>query len=428
MKLNLTNPNYCATVIEVKSLIPLDNCDNLVWLPIFWYQAIVSKEVKIWDVWIIFTAEVILSEDYCKNNNLYRHSELNIDPQVKWYMEDNRRVKAMKFRWNKSSALFMPLSSLNYWSYYIDDLKVWDNFNEIDWIEICTKYIPKIHNAQNRLSWKTKKFERIDNKTFPEHIDTDNYFRNMWKYKHDDMITITQKLHWTSWRFWYVKVRKKLNWIERLLNKYINIDQYEYDYIAWSRRVIKDAKSESEFNHYYNDDVWNKTLEDIKSVIPKDYILYWEIIGYVWDKPIQKWYTYTVPVWENKLYIYRISIVNQDWIITDLDYYSMREFCKNNWLNYVPLLWEWKYKDLNIDCWLDRKFYTDTRGFNDRLDNPIKLADESPCDEWVVVRKDWLLWYYTKAKSPIFLEFESDMLDKWEEDIEQEQSLDINQI
>jgi len=425
MKLTITNPNYCATIIEVKNLIPLDNCDNLVWLPIFWYTCIVSKDVKIWDIGIVFTAEVKLSDEYCRENNLYRHAELNKDKEQKGYIEDHRRVKAMKFRWNKSSALFMPLSSLNYLWISEKELTIWNSFNEIDWKEICSKFIPVMNWPKNKQRGTQKRFERIDCKTFPEHLETENYFRNSTKYKNQDWITITQKLHWTSWRFWYVKVRRKLGRFERLLKKFwVNIAEIEYDYIAGSRKVIKDAKVDKEFNHYYKSDIWNEKLEECKTSIPKDYILYWEIIWRVGEAPIQKWYTYRIPKGESKLYIYRIAITNDDWITVDLDYYTMREFCLANGLNCVPLLREWEHKDFNANLYLDTKYYWYSgMAFMDA----VPLDDESPCDEWVVIRKDWLQPFLTKAKSPLFYEFESANLDKWEVDIEQEQSLSNNQ-
>ena len=429
MKTTLITPNYCATVIEVKTLMPLDNCDNLVWLPVFGYTCIVSKDVKVWDIGIVFTAEVSLSDDYCKENNLYRHSELNKNPEQKWYVEDHRRVKAMKFRGNKSSALFMPLSSLSYLWISENELSIWDSFNEIDWKEICSKFIPVFIGGKNKLRGVNKKFERIDCKTFPEHVETENYFRNSGKYRNEDWITITQKLHGTSGRFWYVKVRRKLRLLERLMKKlWVNISEIEYDYIAGSRKVIKDAKVDREFSHFYKSDVWNDKLETIKWSIPKDYIIYWEIIWWVWEAPIQKWYTYRIPKWENELYVYRIAIVNDDGISTDLDYYTMREFCVANGLKYVPLLWDGLHWDFDANQRIDIKFHETPLVHSEDRDRPLQLDDESPCDEWVVVRKDWLTPFLTKAKSPLFYEFESANLDKWEVDIEQEQSLSDNPI
>lgn len=114
MKLTVNNQNYSAAIVKTETIIQLEWCDNIVGVPFFWYQAIVSKDVSIWDIGIVFTAETQLSEQYCFENNFYRDPELNKDKSKKWYMEINRRVRAMKFRWHKSSALFMPLESLNY--------------------------------------------------------------------------------------------------------------------------------------------------------------------------------------------------------------------------------------------------------------------------------------------------------------------------
>ena len=107
------NPNYAATVIRVKNLVPLANCDNVVGLPLMGMQAIVGKDTKVDDLGILFPTEVQLSEEYLRFNNLYRHTELNADPNAKaGYFEYNGRVKSMKFRGHRSDAFFMPLESL----------------------------------------------------------------------------------------------------------------------------------------------------------------------------------------------------------------------------------------------------------------------------------------------------------------------------
>src|SRR5882757_4597068 len=92
------NANYDATVVHIKTLIPLANCDNVVATPIHGYQAIVGKDTVVGDRGILFTAETQLSDEYVRANNLYRHAEKNTDVTQSGYIEDNRRVKALKFR------------------------------------------------------------------------------------------------------------------------------------------------------------------------------------------------------------------------------------------------------------------------------------------------------------------------------------------
>lgn len=236
----------------------------------FWLQAITSKSTEIWSLALLFSVEVEMSHDYVSNNNLYRHSELNVDQTQRWYVDDNRRVKAIKFRWHKSSALLMPLTSLSYLGIDPSELREWDMFNIIDGKEICTKYVIDSKTNSNKVRWTSKRFQKIDNATFPEHLDSDNYWRNKHKYQDDMFIYVTQKLHGTSGRWWNVLTRKNLSWFHKLVNKFIPVDSMKYDSIFGSRRVIKNWSDDSLSQSYYETDVWAIINEQIKYKIPQD--------------------------------------------------------------------------------------------------------------------------------------------------------------
>ena len=55
MNIKLTNQNYNATVVEIKTLIPLENCDNVQVTLIMGNQVVVGKNIKIGDIGLIFT-------------------------------------------------------------------------------------------------------------------------------------------------------------------------------------------------------------------------------------------------------------------------------------------------------------------------------------------------------------------------------------
>ena len=117
MSINLTPPknaNYAVTVVEVKHLNPLEGCDNVVGLGVFGMQAVVGKDTQIGDLGLIFPVESQIADEFAHHNNLYRHADKNADPGKAGYIEDNRRVRAQKFRGHTSNALFMPLESLAY--------------------------------------------------------------------------------------------------------------------------------------------------------------------------------------------------------------------------------------------------------------------------------------------------------------------------
>lgn len=197
MKLETKNSNYCATIVKVHNLLDLENCDNVVGFPIFGYQAIVGKDTKIGQLGVLFTAETQLSEDFCKENNLFRKKELNKNSEKVGYFDENRRVKALKFRGHKSSALFMPIESLSYLNIDINQFKEGDTFDTINGVEICKKYVIKDYknNRENKVRGQSKIFKRVEAKLFPEHLDSENFFRNTHKYKDNDYIYVTQKLH-----------------------------------------------------------------------------------------------------------------------------------------------------------------------------------------------------------------------------------------
>ena len=106
------NSNYAAILVEIKTLVTLENCDNVQAAIILGNQVIVDKSVKIGDVGLYFPLECQLSKEYLSANNLYRKKELNLDQTKAGYFEENGRIRCVKFRGHKSEGLFMPSGSL----------------------------------------------------------------------------------------------------------------------------------------------------------------------------------------------------------------------------------------------------------------------------------------------------------------------------
>jgi hypothetical protein len=409
------NKNYAAIVVQIKDLVELDNSDNLLGFPAFGYQAIVSKDTEIGTWGVIFPPETQLSEEYCRKNNLHRHGDRNEDPDKVGYLEDTRRVKALKLRGNRSDALFMPLESLVYTGVKLDELQEGDLFDTLGKHEICKKYLIKEPGVQRLDKNKSAKFRRVDNVAFPLHLDTDNYFRNCHTIPDEQFVTVTQKLHGTSVRVGRVKVARKLRWFEKLAKKVgVRVSEEEYDNIYGSRRVIKDANDPDQ-QGFYSTDVWTETGHQLDGIMPDDYMFYGEIIGWTSDgSAIQPNYTYNLPAKQNALYIYRIAHVsNGGRTVVDLSWDQVKLMCKDLGLNHVPELWSGFHRDFNADDWLD------TRYFENGYPNAVPMSGSKKLvDEGVVVRVERLIPYCLKAKSPIFLGHETKLLDKGVVDLE----------
>lgn len=422
------NRNYCAIVVSLPSVrYSLNGLDNLEGVSILGYNVIVSKGSN--GLGILFTAETELSDEYCFENNLYREDSrtgnLNKDKSSKGYLEKNRRIKAIKFKGNISNALFMPLNSLSYTGIDIDLLKEGDEFDVLNGYEICRKYEIAVKENQNK-KVVDRGFVRADKKFMPEHIDTDNFFKNWEKISPERTVIVTQKLHGTSIRIANTLVNRKLSIVERLAKFFgAKIQEMEYTYLYGSRKVIKDANNPNQ-NHYYDTDIWTNEGRKLDGILPENYIVYGELVGWTPDgKPLQKGYTYGLPQGKCELYIYRITNINPRGIMTDLSWEQIKEFCSNNGLKHVPELIKLPMYSLTMNDFKGIKEFLDVRYF-DKLHggyrNSIWLGENDLVDEGVCVRAEGLIPKILKAKSPLFLEHETKVLDTGEEDLESSQN------
>lgn len=408
------NDNYAAVVVAIKSINELEGCDNVVGTPIFGFQAIIGKDHEVSELGLFFPAETQLSDEYARMNNLHRHGNLNNDEGSKGYLEDNRRVRAMKFRGHRSDCLFMPLTSLSYIKgLKIDELKEGDTFDFIGDHEICRKYIVKRKSAANRMEKNKLKFVRVDKMFMPEHYDSDNYFRNSESIPADKLVIVTQKLHGTSIRVGNTIVSRKHSLREKAAKKLgVMVADTEFGYVFGSRKVIKDINNPYQ-NHFYSTDIWTDEGKKLEGKIPEGFILYGELIGWTAEGgPIQKNYTYKIPHQTCELYVYRVAFVNSKGLLTDLSWDQVVEFCKDRGVKTVPELWRGPHESFNVDYYVDRRFADE--GYSQAL----PLDDSSPVDEGVCIRVDGLAPYILKAKGPLFYAHETKMLDEEAADLE----------
>lgn len=416
------NPNYAAMVVRVPKLIHLPNSDNLVGIPIMGMQAIVSRgSVQEGDIGIIFPAEVQLSNEYCSLNNLFRHEYLNSEPEQTGYLEDNRRVRAIKLRGNRSDALFMPLHSLTYafvGAGTTDDFRVGAAFDTLNGHEICRKYDKPVH-VQRGNAVKKEQSSRVDARMFPEHFDTTHWFRNeeaiRERHAPDTEVIVTQKLHGTLLRVGNTIVKRRLNFVERVLRRLgVPVVETEYAMVYGSNHVIKGE--EQEYNHYYGSDLWSHHGSKLNGLIPKGFIVYGELIGYTVDgAPIQKHYTYDCSQSEGeaKFYVYRVTHINEDGHAVDFSWDQIKQFCDSTGVPHVPEIARGPLRETQaeviINLFMDVKF---SEVFvPDTTARMVPLSPDSPCDEGICLRIEGLTPEIFKCKSPMFLAHETKQLD-----------------
>ncbi|WP_016887147.1 RNA ligase family protein [Mycobacteroides abscessus] len=417
------NANYVATIVAVPEPVDLPGLDNLVGIPQFGYQALTTRGISKGDLRVLFTAETQLSAEYVYENSLSRDKELNKSDET-GYIERHRRIRAIKLRKHQSDALLMPLESLAYTGYDVSTLKPGDVFDTLNGFEICRKYeLPK--QAQPKASGP-KIRQRVDQKLFPMHLDTEHLFRNWDVFRESKWAVITQKLHGTSIRIGRVPALRDKGWLERVVvNKWLRIPTADtaYEDVAGSRRVIK---GRDDNNHYYESDIWAEYAKRLEGMIPENFVVYGELIGWESkDKPIQRGYTYDLEPGERELYVYRVAMVNGQGVIADLSWDGVEQFCASIGLKTVPVLCR--------PC-IDTGYGTDDRDMTALYassylniqfaggpfweQTPVPLSDPKTVDEGICVRIEGRVPQIFKAKSPLFLEHETKSLDAGELDLE----------
>jgi hypothetical protein len=164
--------NYAAVVVRVPEPFKLPNSDRLYGVGIFGYTVVVDTSwvAREGELAVFFPAEAQLAEWFTSEANLFRHNERNKDQTESGYLEDNRRVRALKLRGTVSNGLLLPISVLGKAGFAEGD-----TFDTIDGVEYCRKYrIKEPQPPRSREDRKlSKAFKRVDAKLFPVHVETD---------------------------------------------------------------------------------------------------------------------------------------------------------------------------------------------------------------------------------------------------------------
>lgn len=434
---------YCAYITTIKEIHKHSNADRLQCCTIFGNNVIIDLSYKIGDRVIYFPTDGQLSEEFAADNNLVRIKDEN-GKNIGGYLDPNKRnITALRLRGEKSDGLVLPIKVLEEYT-DIDKLKDGDQITELNGHEICRKYIPQSPNKSNaRTSCATKKkHKKKSNILYPyfsEHIDTEQLAYNESAFHEGDTIYITRKLHGTSFRVGNCLkfVTKKRNRFIRKIFRKEDKTVSKYEVVSGTRRCIL----ENYEGGYYGSNSFRKKYNDFFSErLPKGMTVYGEIVGWidenttimpkcnnskVKDKAFRKQYgdetifSYGCEHGENKCYIYRITITNDDGVTFEVPTEETIKWCERLGCEYVPLLEKFLYttwEDLNERC---EKY----------LDVPEPLANGSHVVEGVVVRIDNRSKFTAyKTKSWTFKVLEGIIKDEaTSPDIEEEQDLIANE-
>ena len=271
--------------------------------------------------------------------------------------------QALKLRGEKSDGLFMPLSSLEDFT-DVSQLREGDTITQLNGVTICEKYIPvRKQSANAGTGNRTRKRKDPISPLFAEHADTEQLPYNLTAFYPGDLVEITLKMHGTSQRTGYLPVLSgyKRTLLDKLRRRF-GTPIYDWGYVTGTRRVVLDTYD----GGFYGSNAFREQHAKVfEGKLHKGETVYYEVVGFtddgtpimascdnkkVGDKEFLKQYgkqtvfSYGcspdgVDAPRSALYVYRMTMTNEDGDVVEYPPYFMRYRCEQMGVNCVPLLW-----------------------------------------------------------------------------------------
>ena len=328
----------------------------------------------------------------------------------------------------------MPLDSLYTFIKGAALLQIGNEFTDIDGVSICEKYIVPVKNSgeNNKKGRQSVKISRLVDNQFYLHNDTDNLRKNIHKINPNDIIGIHYKKHGTSIVIGNVLVKRPLNWLEKIAKKFgVIVNESKYDVVYSSRKVVKNGYlNPISGEGFYGEDIWGVVAKDVGHLIPKNWTLYGEVLGYTPSgSAIQGKYDYGCQVGEHKFYVYKISVVNTDGNVIFLTDRQIEEYCEKVGLLYKDTFIYYGKAIEHFD--FESAGSEDIEEWRNQFLNHLEiLYNEKKCymcankvpEEGIILRVEKLEQYEAyKLKSRAFLLMESEEQEKEVSNIEDNQ-------
>jgi len=402
-------------------------------------------------LYIYFPVLSCINPDLLRYANLYKHKELNANPEQTGMFEDNGRVKAIKLRGELSEGFILPASVLSNYIVSVTnkELEPFEVGTEFDALQngtkefwISKKYIPKntytSRISESKTTKKVKKgLDKVIDTQFRFHYNTIIIKKAPQAIQPDSIIQMSYKIHGCSGISAYVLCHQPLNWKQKIAKWLTGYNFDKYDYLYASRTVIKNKYyNKGVSSGFYGVDVWAEADKIVRPCLAKGQTIYYEIVGFLPNgNYIQKNYDYGclrpeegesyTPEKHFAVRIYRVTYTNVDGVTFEYTPHQVQQWCARVGLIPVEECYVGRAGDLYPDIEITDHWSED---FIERLSNDKRFYMEcnSPhCDnkvphEGLVIKIDNGLVGAFKLKCFKFLNKEQAELDNDEINIEDE--------
>lgn len=414
--------NNTAIVGKLTNIRPIEGADkirlaNVAVNGVTQAQVVIGLTEQNDDLVVYFTSNMCLQEPL-----------LGRYPDLGTYLGRAGRVKTVKLRGVISDGLVVSVDKFSPWA-TVTTLVEGFEFTSLGGVELTKRYEPPVKHVPqakgDKKNNKLKKFNRLVENQVRFHYDTDNLRRNAHRISRGDLVSISTKVHGSSFTVQHVLTKKVLTLKEKIA-KFFGVPVIEtvYDYVYTSRTVVKNATINiGEQKHFYSFDLWTHIGETFfKGKLAQGECVYGEVVGFLpTGRAIQKGYPYGCKQGELKIMVYRITITSPDGQVFELGWEAMLERCKELEVEPVETLYRGTLGDLtgfgedynagNVVDYLEKMYLGKKR--QDCNGNP---------DEGIIVRIDHTHTAEAfKLKDASFLEKESKLFNDGTVDIEEDQ-------
>lgn len=339
--------NHQAIIAVVTETITIPGADKIHIARVLGENCIVSKDIQEGFIGVLFPADLQLSEEFCYENNLNRHSTENKDNTKSGFFEASRRVRVQPFLKCKSSGLFVGVSSLEY-AGGVAGKPLGFSFEELNGHKICQKYVSEATKKAIGNVSRPKQAKKDFAPLFAKHVESAQFKHNVGLIPKGALLSFHAKIHGTSHRSGLTKVSVALPKWKQVVNKYLSVfPTSAWDFVVGTRNVVLTSKGRDGYHgpEQFRFDV----AENLKPYMEKGMTVYGEIAGYANGKPImavhaakstkdkafqkkygeQVVYKYGCAEYQYRFHIYRITYTTEDGKGVDFSQKQLEQWCKD---------------------------------------------------------------------------------------------------
>lgn len=186
--------NNQAIIIKINKIDAHPNADKIALAKLFGTQVVVGKDTQVGDILVYVDSNMRMSDEFLRENNLFRHCELNIDKTKIGFFEDNGRVKCIKMRGEISDGFLFPLDFFRYIGINVPET-VGFEFDSVNGIRFCEKYIAPVDNKTGAHDKSHTSLKKIEVPMFVEHFSTDQFMKNKHAIPAGTICYLEEKIH-----------------------------------------------------------------------------------------------------------------------------------------------------------------------------------------------------------------------------------------